>query len=371
MEGPAGGLLGGAERYDSDGFYGPITPGRGTRLDSPLLPPDLVIQDELHLITGPLGTMMGLYETAIEGLCATGSSESTFKPKIVASTATARNARNQVQAVFARGETALFPPPGPDRRDSFFAGTRPASEVSARRYLGIAAAGRNPKVIMRRVMLAVMAGAQTHYRAEGGKENKENPADPYMTMLAYFNSLRELGGARRIVEEEVQNTLKGRGGRRRLGEKTGLFRHRSLRREVLELTSRETTDKVAIAFQRLASTFDKDDRVDCALATNMISVGLDVSRLGLMVVCGQPKTHSEYIQATSRVGRDDQKPGPRGHAAQYPQGEDRSHYERFRHYHETFYRSVEPASVTPFAARALDRGFAVRWWPSPVTRNPC
>ena len=357
-EGPAGALLGGAERYDSEGFYGPVTPGLGTRLDSPLLPPDLVIQDELHLITGPLGTMMGLYETAIEGLCIAGSSGELAKPKIVASTATARNARDQVQAVFARGETALFPPPGPDRRDSFFAGTRPASKVPARRYLGVAATGRNPKVIMRRVMLALMAGAQKHYRAAGGKKNEENPADPYMTLLAYFNSLRELGGARRIVEEEVQNTLKGQGGRRRLGEKTGLFRDRSLRREVLELTSRETTDKVATAFQRLASAFHKDDRVDCALATNMISVGLDVSRLGLMVVCGQPKTHSEYIQATSRVGRDDQKPGLVVTLLNIHKARDRSHYERFRHYHETFYRSVEPASVTPFAARALDRGFA-------------
>ena len=357
-EGPAGALLGGAERYDSDGFYGPITPGRGTRLDSPLLPPDLVIQDELHLITGPLGTMMGLYETAIEGLCMTGSSGRLFKPKIVASTATARRASDQVQAVFARPETRVFPPPGPNRRDSFFARTVPASKVPARRYLGIAATGRNPKVIMRRVMLAVMAGAETHYRAAGGRKNTENPADPYMTLLAYFNSLRELGGARRIVEEEVQNTLKGRGGRRRLGEKTGLFRDRSLRREVLELTSRETTDKVATAFHRLASTFDKDDRVDCALATNMISVGLDVSRLGLMVVCGQPKTHSEYIQATSRVGRADDKPGLVVTLLNFHKARDRSHYERFRHYHETFYRSVEPASVTPFAARALDRGFA-------------
>lgn len=357
-EGPAGALLGGAERYDSEGFYGPVTPGLGTRLDSPLLPPDLVIQDELHLITGPLGTMMGLYETAIEGLCVAGSSGQLAMPKIVASTATARNARDQVQAVFARSETALFPPPGPDRRDSFFAGTRPASKVAARRYLGVAAAGRNPKVIMRRVMLALMAGAQKHYRAAGGKKNEENPADPYMTLLAYFNSLRELGGARRIVEEEVQNTLKGQGGRRRVGEKTGLFRDRSLRREVLELTSRETTDKVATAFQRLASSFHKDDRVDCALATNMISVGLDVSRLGLMVVCGQPKTHSEYIQATSRVGRDDQKPGLVVTLLNIHKARDRSHYERFRHYHETFYRSVEPASVTPFAARALDRGFA-------------
>ena len=179
-----------------------------------------------------------------------------------------------------------------------------------------------------------------------------------MTSLLYFNSLRELGGARRIVEEEVQNTLKGRGGRRRVGEKTGLFRDRTLRREVVELTSRETTDRVATAFQRLASTFDKNDSIDCALATNMISVGLDVSRLGLMVVCGQPKTHAEYIQATSRVGRADDKPGLVVTLLNIHKPRDRSHYERFREYHETFYRSVEPASVTPFSARALDRGFA-------------
>ena len=357
-EGPSGALLGGADRYDSEGFYGAVAPGRGSGLDSPLPPPDLVIQDELHLITGPLGTMMGLYETAIEGLCTRNASTQVAKPKIVASTATARAASDQVQAVFARPNTRFFPPPGPDRRDSFFARTVPASVVPARRYLGIAAAGRNPKVVMRRVLLALMGSAQMHYLRAGGRKNKNNPADPYMTLLAYFNSLRELGGARRIVEEEVQNTLKGRGARRRLGEKTGLFRDRTLYTEVMELTSRVTTDQVARAFERLGHEFHEDDRVDCALATNMISVGLDVSRLGLMVVCGQPKTHAEYIQATSRVGRADHKPGLVVTLLNIHKPRDRSHYERFRHYHETFYRSVEPASVTPFSARALDRGFA-------------
>lgn len=126
-----------------------------------------MIQDELHLITGPLGTMMGLYETAIEGLCAVGHqgsvAERGSRPKIVASTATARDARNQVQAVFARAGTRVFPPPGPNRRDSFFAGVKPADEVPARGYLGIAATGRNPKVVMRRVMLALMGSAHTHY----------------------------------------------------------------------------------------------------------------------------------------------------------------------------------------------------------------
>ncbi len=357
-EGPSGALLGGAERFDEHGFYGAADPGRGSRLDASLLPPDLVIQDELHLITGPLGTMMGLYETAIEGLCTAGADRSVGKPKIVASTATARRARDQVQAVFARAGTEVFPPPGPDRRDSFFAGTVRADIVPARRYLGIAATGRNPKVVMRRVLLALMAAAEKHFVGADGRRNEENPADPYMTLLAYFNSLRELGGARRIVEEEIQNTLRGRGRRRRFGGDEGLFRDRTLTSEVLELTSRVSTDQVAVAFDRLGRSFHEEGRVDCALATNMISVGLDVSRLGLMVVNGQPKTHAEYIQATSRVGRDVGKPGLVVTLLNIHKPRDRSHYERFRHYHETFYRSVESASATPFSARALDRGLA-------------
>ena len=357
-EGPSGALLGGAERFDEHGFYGAADLGRGSRLEAPLLPPDLVIQDELHLITGPLGTMMGLYETAIEGLCTGGPAGSTGKPKIVASTATARRARDQVQAVFARADTEVFPPPGPDRRDSFFARTVSAVTTPARRYLGIAATGRNPKVVMRRVLLALMGAAEKHFVEAGGRRNEDNPADPYMTLLAYFNSLRELGGARRIVEEEIQNTLRGRGQRRRFGEDKGLFRDRNLKSEVVELTSREPTDKVAVAFERLGQSFHEDGRVDCALATNMISVGLDVSRLGLMVVNGQPKTHAEYIQATSRVGRDDERPGLVVTLLNVHKPRDRSHYERFRHYHETFYRSVESASATPFSARALDRGLA-------------
>ena len=357
-EGPSGALLGGADRYDSEGFHSPASTESGTRLDAPLPPPDLVIQDELHLVTGPLGTMMGLHETAVEGLCDLNVTGTGSKPKIVASTATARMATEQVQAVFARAGTQVFPPPGPDRRDSFFARIVPADEIPARRYLGIAATGRNPKVVMRRVLLALMGAAQTHFRAAGGRRNETNPADPYMTLLAYFNSLRELGGARRIVEEEVQNTLRGRGTRRRLGEDRGLFRDRTLYSEVMELTSRVTTDQVATAFERLSRGFHESDRVDCALATNMISVGLDVARLGLMVVNGQPKTHAEYIQATSRVGRTKDKPGLVVTLLNVHKPRDRSHYERFRHYHETFYRSVEPATATPFSARALDRGFA-------------
>jgi hypothetical protein len=357
--GPSGAILGGADRFSEAGLFGAAEAGKGKRLSAPLPPPDLVIQDELHLISGPLGTMAGLYEAAIETLSTRRTPGGrVIKPKIVASTATVRRAQDQIQALFGRALTQVFPPPGPDRHDSFFARIAPASEAAARLYLGIAAQGRNPKVMMRRVWVPLMSAAERLYRDAGGHKNETNPVDPYMTVLGYFNSLRELGGARRILEEEVQNTIKGYGGRLRIGEKRGPFQNRLSFSEPVELTSRVSTDKVADARRRLECGFHESNRVDCAIATNMISVGLDIPRLGTMMVLGQPKTHSEYIQATSRVGRDDKRPGLVITLLNIHKPRDRSHYERFRHYHETFYRSVEVASVTPFSARALDKGFA-------------
>ena len=353
-----GALLGGADRYDQTGFYGPAEPRQGHRLDSPLRPPDLVIQDELHLISGPLGTMVGLYESAIEALCVRQSDQHSVRPKIVASTATVRQAQAQVQALFARPTKWVFPPPGPDRYDTYFAKTTPVDQTPGRLYLGIASPGKSPKALMRQVWLALVGAAEREYRDSGGRRNHENPADPFMTTLGYFNSLRELGGARRILEEEVQHTTQRYGERMRLGEAQGLFRNRARPADVLELTSRESTNKVAEARRRLERAFYEQDHVDCAIATNMISVRLDIQRLGLMVVLGQPKTNAEYIQATSRVGRDDQRPGLVVTLFNLNKPRDRSHFERFRHYHDTFYRSVEASSVTPFSARALDRGFA-------------
>ena len=369
--GESGALLGGADRYDAHGFHGAAEPRPGARLAHPLLPPDLVIQDELHLISGPLGTMAGLYETVIEALCAREIGGRRVKPKIVASTATVRHAREQIRALFARPATHVFPPPGPERRDSFFARTAPASRTHARRYFGVAAQGRNPKEAMRRVVLALMGAAERAWRDGGGARNRDNPADPYMTVLGYFNSLRELGGARRILEEEVQNTLKRYGDRRRLDEEgvsEGLFRDRTSFSDVVELTSRVGTGQVAEARRRLGCTFhDRRQRVDCAIATNMISVGLDVQRLGLMLVYGQPKTHSEYIQATSRVGRDERRPGLVVTLYNVHKPRDRSHYERFRHYHETFYRSVEVSSVTPSPPAPWTGASRGRWWRWPAT----
>ena len=144
----------------------------------------------------------------------------------------------------------------------------------------------------------------------------------------------------------------------RVGEKSGSFVNRKINFEVVELTSREPTNKVSESKRRLALQFTEKERVDVAIATNMISVGLDIIRLGLMVVFGQPKTTAEYIQATSRVGRDDQRPGLVVTLVNIHKPRDRSHYERFESYHATFYRSVEATSVTPFSPRAIDRGVA-------------
>ena len=317
-------------------------------------PPDLIIQDELHLISGPLGTMAGLYETAIDYLSTTRVGDKDVRPKIIASTATVRVASRQVRALFNRQSTEIFPSPGIDRRNSFFAEQSQEGDRTARCYLGIAAPGRGPKVAFLRSMTTLMAAAQAVWNV--GTAGSSNPADPYMTTVAYFNALRELGSARRIVEDEISVRLQTYAGRKRLGETYGVFANRQLALEPVEVTSRVGTADVAEAKRRLALNFSDSKRVDVALATNMISVGLDITRLGLMVVSGQPKTTSEYIQATSRVGRDSSRPGLVVTLLNIHKPRDRSHYERFSNYHRSFYRHVEATSVTPFSPRALDRG---------------
>jgi hypothetical protein len=213
-------------------------------------------------------------------------------------------------------------------------------------------------VLLLRSCLALLSAAQTAYEREGGRKNNKNSGDAYMTLLGYFNSLRELGGSRRIIEDEVRTRVAQYRRRRRVEPPEQLFSDRTIQYEVLELTSRVSTAEVATNKRRLAQPFHENDHVDVALATNMISVGLDILRLGLMVVLGQPKTSAEYIQATSRVGRDVEKPGLVVTLLNIHKPRDRSHYERFRTYHATFYRAVEAMSVTPFSPRALDRALA-------------
>ena len=317
-------------------------------------PLDLIIQDELHLISGPLGTMAGLYETAIDNLSTRRIGDKDVGPKITASTATARMADEQVRALFNRHRTEVFPAPGIDRRDSFFAQQVSEGDTDGRLYVGVAAAGRGPKVVFLRTMVTLMAAAQAVSERVQGIE--PNPADPYLTVVAYFNALRELGSARRIVEDEVSSRLTDYSRRRRLNDNSALFADRYIAVEPVELTSRVGTADVAEAKRRLGLLHSSKGAVDVALATNMISVGLDITRLGLMVVSGQPKTTSEYIQSTSRVGRDSSRPGLVVTLLNVHKPRDRSHYERFTNYHESFYRSVEATSVTPFSPRAMDRG---------------
>jgi hypothetical protein len=349
----AGAFFGHVHRHDTWGFYGADSPGQGQPLwnGHALLPPDLIIQDELHLISGPLGTVAALYETALDRLSTRRADGKDIRPKIVASTATVRRAGDQVRALFDRSETAIFPPPGPDRRDSFFALTVPSSVKPARLYVGLASPGRGPKLIFLRILTTILSAARAE--ADAGRK-----ADAYETALAYFNALRELGGARRIVEDEVQARLATYGTQRRRVEPAGdaPFADRRMR-EPLELTSRVSTDKVAAAKEALARACAPDG-VDVALATNMISVGLDIGRLGLMLVLGQPKTAAEYIQATSRVGRREDLPGLVIAVLNAHKPRDRLHHEGFRNFHAQFYRSVQATSVTPWAARALDRALA-------------
>ncbi|MBV8236680.1 MAG: helicase, partial [Acidimicrobiia bacterium] len=264
--GQVGAFFGRVDRYDPhDGFYGPCEKDKGRPLPAALQPPDLIIQDELHLISGPMGTMVGLYESALDELCSRMIDGKKVRPKIIASTATVRRAESQIQALFNRRDVDIFPPPGPDRRDSFFAETHPAGKSYPRLYLGLAAQGRSLKVVMLRTYLALLGASQKAYDADGGKKTHDNAADPYMTLLGYFNSLRELGGSRRIVEDEVNTRLTGYANRKRIGQKEGLFANRTITYEVVELTSRVPTNQVSEAKRQLAVPFHEKDRVDVAI----------------------------------------------------------------------------------------------------------
>lgn len=350
-EGRTGAFFGHVERQDATGFYGAAEPGRGLPLGRALRPIDLIIQDELHLISGPLGTIAGLYETAFDLLASRHINDERRGPKIVASTATVRRAEAQIRNLFGRNKTAIFPPPGVGRDDSFFA--KIDRETPSRLYVGVASPGRGPKLVFLRALQTLLSGAKA--LSTGGKDD---PADPYLTALCYFNALRELGGARRIVDDEVRAHLSSYGTSRVRAEPTGKpFANRTLR-EIQELTSRYSTDQVSEARTRLGYPARDKNAVDVAMATNMISVGLDIGRLGLMVVQGQPKTAAEYIQATSRVGRESAKPGLVVTLLNIHKPRDRTHYEQFRAFHMSFYRAVEATSVTPFAPRALDRALA-------------
>ncbi|MDR1355308.1 MAG: DISARM system helicase DrmA [Propionibacteriaceae bacterium] len=347
-----------------------------------LRPPDLIIQDELHLITGALGTSVGLFEVAVETLCSWEASDGQpVRPLIVASTATVRNAREQVRGLYGRA-VSIFPPQVLDVADTYFSREMPVNrDHPGRRYVGISAYGVRLTAAEIRVAETLLESGQLLFDQVGAV------ADPYMTLVGYFNATRELAGMRRFIDDDVSSRVK----RPRLGSgfspRRGAFPNGIL--GVEELTSRNDSDRIANVLNLLGLAFDpdydtttayqdrmarikakekvpqrkeKDSPFDVVLATSMLQVGVDVPRLGLMLVVGQPKNTAEYIQASSRVGRDTgrgverDKPGLVVTLANWARPRDLVHFEQFRHYHDTFYAQVEALSVTPYSPTSLERG---------------
>jgi hypothetical protein len=359
--GEAGMLFGRVNARDGRRFFGPLDgkPSRTARsLTGGLEPPELIVQDELHLISGPLGTMVGLYETAIDALSSRVTPHGVVRPKVLAATATVRRADVQIQALYGRRAdlVSVFPPAGIDDSETYFA--KVDRDYPGRLYVGVAAQGRSMKAILLRVYRTLLAAAMKTYDQA---MPPDQTADGLMTLVGYFNSLRELGGMRRLVEDEVCSRARSAEQaipRNAVGEHLW-FKNREIdvgAEPIVELTSREHTDNVKRTKDRLSRPWRDPESVNVLLASNMISVGVDIDRMALMVIAGQPKTTAEYIQASSRVGRQEKWPGLVVTAFNVHKPRDRSHYERFTNYHESFYRFVEATSVTPFSGPALDRG---------------
>lgn len=311
------------------------------------LAPDLIVQDEFHLLSGPLGTMVGLYEGAID-LAITESSG--HKPKVIASTATIRQAAEQTKAIFNR-RAVQFPPPGLDPNDNYFSKTASREQKGSRRYVGVMAPGTSQSTMLVRLYAALLQGvSELVAPADLSDEQWNQVIDTYWTLLGYFNSLRVLGSASLQAVDDIPLRIKAIAKRRGVDERRGPA-------ETLpsELTSRKDSGEIALTRQNMSRPYpDHPDTPNIVLATNMISVGLDIDRLGLMVVAGQPQNSSEYIQATSRVGR--QHPGLVFVAFNAARTRDVSHFESFEFFHRTLYRSVEATTATPFSPRARDRG---------------
>ena len=299
------------------------------------LPPSLIVQDELHLITGPLGTIAGVYEAAID----TVLSHQGTPAKYIAATATIQRAQEQSRSLYAR-DACIFPPPGLDASDSFF--SREDTTAPGRTFVGLMGHGMYSALTSLIQVSAAAASAAASIPRE-----MRLARDSYWTQVIYHNSRQELGKTTTTVRDDVRNRL------------LILQPDDDQRREfdsIEELSANLKGSRVSEAIEGLQVEWPKPDVIDAVACTNMISVGVDIARLGLMIVKGQPKSTAEYIQATSRVGRDLKRPPGivlTVYAATRPR--DRSHYETFQSDHMALYRAVEPATVTPYSPPARDR----------------
>ncbi|MGW2081074.1 helicase-related protein [Streptomyces sp. NPDC001939] len=310
-------------------------------------PPALVIQDELHLIAGPLGSMTGLYEGVIEELCTDRRAGTPALPKIIASTATIRRHEQQIRALYARDRVSLFPPHGIDAADSFFAvhaRDSTGKPLPGRKYLGVHAPALGSMQTTQVRSFAALLQA-----AKDAPEDEQQ--DPWWTLMAFFNSLRELGNSLSLMQSDIPDYLKTINNRSSADRTQVRYLNR-----VEEMTSRLRQDQIPEAMEKLAQKAQGGKAIDVCLASSLIEVGIDIDRLSLMAVVGQPKSTSQYIQVTGRVGRKwDKRPGLVVTLYGAAKPRDRSHFERFRSYHQRLYAQVEPTSATPFAPPALDR----------------
>lgn len=309
--------------------------------------PELIIQDELHLISGPLGSLTGIYETALEYLCEKFGKS----PKIIASTATIKNSKQQVRNLYNR-ETFQFPAPGINYDDSFFGVKASKDDRPLRTYIGLCEMGGSLSDLLIRVY-AILFYIKTLFIKQG---KDPDVIDQYYTTVGYFNALKDLGTSSTIIQDRVFSHIKNLVVRTFKNESNNYgvaINDIKAYYQQAELTSRMSSQKIKETLDRLAISYNEAGSLTYVLSSNMLSVGIDIDRLGVMTVYNQPKSNAEYIQATSRVGR--RNPGIVLVLFNNMRSRDKSHFEQFKYYHRIFYSYVEATSVTPFSMRAIEK----------------
>lgn len=317
-------------------------------------PPNIIIQDEFHLISGPLGTLTGMYEVLIDELTTDRRNNRKISAKIVAATATIKDYKEQVKAIFGKTEnqSQLFPPSGYDINDNFF------STVQVDEKTGIRVPGRKYVGVFTTTQGKLQTQVQTLSSLIAKTNNlPENERDPYWTILSFYNTIRDIGMAITLTELDIPNKLHH--DYLHFGYDLEVSR-KIKNNKVKELTSRLESGQVSKALEDLKIPYStqNNEAFDICLASNIIEVGIDINRLSLMTIVGQPKTTSQYIQVSGRVGRrTNERPGLVIVLYNPQNSNDKSHFEHFNEYHQKLYGEVEVNSVTPFSDFSIERGF--------------
>lgn len=309
--------------------------------------PNLIIQDELHLISGPLGSLSGMYEPLIYDLCTDKRFDKEIKPKIVAATATIKDSEKQIEDVFGIEKSKIFPPSGLDINDNYFStilkDKKSGKPAPGRKYIGVFTSTQGK--LQTQVQTYTSLITKTSELADEEK-------DPFFTLLGFYNTINDIGKARTLIEQDIKNNILTH------YQNKGVTGGRVVR-NVEELTSRKTSSEVSRFISELKTPYTKvqNKAIDICLASNIIEVGIDIDRLSLMAINGQPKSTSQYIQVSGRIGRKNtEQPGLVVTIYNPQNSADKSHFEHFVEYHQKLYAQVETSSVTPFSQFSIKRG---------------